>query len=207
SLFLVFKQDASKLISQSLNERLLYMNVSPAYVALQHISGGRGTIKEITELMFGIGQGQFVWNMQEYSHNILESWQFQPVHNVFLLIWSELGVVGLVLFMIFLYRLFQSEKNVPRGTFYGSDVKQSTLIIRQKTNEPREGKREDMAEDKSILCNKREELSMIIPLRYFKGILLGFIFILFFDHYFWDIQQGSLMLWMIMGFIAGLQKK
>jgi hypothetical protein len=28
-----------------------------------------------------------------------------------------------------------------------------------------------------------------------------------FDHYFWDIQQGSLMLWILLGLIAGLSRK
>jgi hypothetical protein len=48
---------------------------------------------------------------------------------------------------------------------------------------------------------------MDIPLQCFKGILLGFIFIMLFDHYFWDIQQGSLMLWILLGIIAGINKR
>jgi hypothetical protein len=55
--------------------------------------------------------------------------------------------------------------------------------------------------------NKYTDLSILILLSYFRGIMLGIIFIMIFDHYFWDIQQGSLMLWMTMGFIAGLNKK
>lgn len=154
SLGLIANQDLSRNLEGSFQERLTYLDVS------------RGTI--LASPILGTGIGQSVWNMQDYSPVPLEAWQLQPVHNVFLLIWSELGIVGLGLFGYWLYSLFTA---------------------------------------KAILCNDYNVLSMRTSLRYFKGILLGFIFIMLFDHYFWDIQQGSLMLWMTMGFIAGLNKR
>ena len=33
-------------------------------------------------------------------------WQYQPVHNVFMLIWAELGIVGLALFTLILTQIF-----------------------------------------------------------------------------------------------------
>jgi hypothetical protein len=78
-----------------------------------------------------------------------------------------LGIIGLGLFLYWLYRLFAANP---------------------------------------ILSNDYSILSTSIPLRYLKGIFLGFIFIMLFDHYFWDIQQGSLMLWMTLGFIAGIKR-
>jgi O-antigen ligase len=153
ALIFIFNQDLGANLKQSIEERLTYLNVS------------RETI--LASPILGVGIGQFVWNMERYSPVPLEIWQLQPVHNIFLLFWSELGVIGVGLFIYWLYRLFTA---------------------------------------KPILCNDNNYLSNIIPLRYFKGILLGFIIIMLFDHYFWDIQQGSLMLWMTLGFVAGLRR-
>jgi hypothetical protein len=136
------------ILYNSLQQRMLYLDVS------------RGTIMD--NPLIGVGVGQFVLDMSRYAKN-LESWQFQPVHNVFLLIWSELGIVGLFLFIYWLY--------------------------------------------KSILQNKYYYLSSTVALHYFKATLLGFIFIMLFDHYFWDIQQGSVLLWITLGFIAGARRK
>ncbi len=40
---------------------------------------------------------------------------------------------------------------------------------------------------------------------YLKGIFLGFLFVMLFDHYFWDIQQGQVMFWLILGMIVGVK--
>jgi hypothetical protein len=180
------------LLTKSLYERVLYLDVS------------RGTI--MANPLLGIGIGQFVINMPKYVNN-LALWQFQPVHNVFLLIWSELGIIGFGLFIYWLCKMFHPVKfvNVPRGTFL--DQREGT----QRTNEvwvnidkTKEGG--IVSSDKFILNNKSYYLSNNRLFRYFKAIFIGFIFIMLFDHYFWDIQQGSLMFWMISGFIAGINK-
>ena len=42
---------------------------------------------------------------------------------------------------------------------------------------------------------------------YFKTILISFLFIMLFDHYFWDIQQGQILLWLLFGIIVGNSRK
>ncbi len=86
----------NSLLFKSLNERLLYLNVSRETIADNPI--------------VGLGMGQFVAEMQRYSSVFLANWQYQPVHNVFLLIWSELGIIGLVLFILFLWKVFRANK-------------------------------------------------------------------------------------------------
>lgn len=158
--------DINSLLLKSFNERLLFLNVS------------RETI--VGNPIVGLGMGQFVAEMQKYSSVFLANWQYQPVHNVFLLIWSELGIIGLVLFILFLWKVFRANemfhpgRNVPHGTSCGASVEQA-----------------DVSWGGTI----------------FKGILLGFIIIMLFDHYLWDIQQGQIMLWMILGLIAGSSVK
>lgn len=158
SFLSITKVDLNSFFIKSLGERGIYQNVS------------RGTI--LHDPVVGSGMGQFVLGMQNYSKQVLDFWQFQPVHNVFLLIWSELGIVGLVLFLFFILKILWG-KNVPRGTFSSVGVEQS---VKQTWNN-------------SIQV-------------YSKAILLGLTFIMFFDHYLWNIQQGQILLWMTMGLVV-----
>jgi len=66
--------------NQSLQERQLYQDVSYETIFRQSYRG--------------IGAGQFILN-EHKLHPDLEAWQYQPVHNVYLLIFSELGIVEL----------------------------------------------------------------------------------------------------------------
>jgi len=152
----ILKPNWNSLLVKSLDERSVYVNVSPVRIATQSIAGGRGTIEDIKTLIFGIGNSQFVISMENMSI-IKENWMLQPVHNVFLLVWSELGIVGLFLLVLFMGYVL---KNVLRGT--SSDTAKT-----------------------------------------FGAILIGLLFIMFFDHYLWDIQQGGFLLWITLGFLVG----
>jgi O-antigen ligase len=118
----------------------------------------------------GVGIGQFV--ASEYQiHPNLESWQYQPVHNVYFLLFSELGIVGLIFFLLWIFSILEwgSGKNRNTGLLH------SLLLTRL-----------------SIYC-----------------IILSFLFIAFFDHYFWDITLGTLIfvLPLILVFIFVLNSK
>jgi hypothetical protein len=140
--FFILKPDWHSLFVKSLDERTVYVNVS------------RGTIWG--NPILGIGSGQFVISMENLSV-IKENWMLEPVHNVFLLVWSELGLVGILTLALFIFYVL---RNVPHGT--------SSELVKT-----------------------------------FGSIFIGLLFIMFFDHYLWDIQQGSFLLWMTMGFLVG----
>jgi hypothetical protein len=182
SFFLFSKPNLNSLFLQSLNERMFYLNVS------------RETI--IENYVFGLGSGQFVWGLQHFSQKVIMPWEYQPIHNVFLLIWSELGLIGLGLFIWLFWVLFHVEQ------YKTSD---SEIIKNNKTSEEQSKEAENSKNNFSILQNNICILSSNIILTYFKAILIGFVFIMLFDHYFWDIQQGSLMLWMVMGVIQKMR--
>jgi O-antigen ligase len=84
--------------SQSVQERNLFQIVSYETISSHPIEG--------------IGLGNFSY-YEFITHPNLESWQYQPVHNVFLLIFSELGFVGLTIFLLML--LSQLKKFQRRG--------------------------------------------------------------------------------------------
>lgn len=47
---------------------------------------------------WGVGWHQFTARMQTFSTLKLQTWQFQPVHNIYLLLLNELGLLGVFLF-------------------------------------------------------------------------------------------------------------
>ncbi len=134
-------------LKQSIEERFFYLQSF--------------TYLKVTDFIFGLGAGQFVFHMQTLFSQPLLSWQFQPVHSVFLMILLELGLVGLILFLLFINNLWKFFLNVPRGTIKFLGL--STLIF----------------------------------------FLTSFLF----DHFFWDIQQGNLLFWCVLGVLISLALK
>lgn len=133
-LFLIFKF-TSVLSNQSLQERQLYQIVS-----YETISG---------HPVVGVGIGQFILN--EYTvHPELKSWQYQPVHNVYLLIFSELGIVGFMFFLLSVISVFLGTRK-----------------------------------------NERSGGDCILTYSMLYCIILSFLVISLFDHYFWDIKQSA----------------
>jgi hypothetical protein len=117
------------------------------------------TIVSQINLLIGSGASSYMFHVEQMFPK-LEAWQYQPIHNVYLLVLSELGFVGLFIFAFFLCKLIKKSPSPLQGEGWGE---------------------------------------------VFKGILFGFVFIMLFDHYLWDIQQGQIMLWLILGLLAGFQ--
>ena len=70
---------------------------------------------------FGLGAGQFVYQMQLFTERNVMDWEYQPIHNIYLGIFTEVGIIGFLIFLFFIYMLLKS--NVPRGTILGLGVK------------------------------------------------------------------------------------
>ena len=51
----------------------------------------------------GVGIGNFTDVMQEYSQDKLMPWEFQPVHNIYMLILNEQGILSLFLYLFLFY--------------------------------------------------------------------------------------------------------
>src|SRR3989344_4782453 len=109
----------------------------------------------------GIGIGESLLHMEQYSPVPLNPYQIQPIHNYFLLSAAELGIIGaLILIWIFL-----------------SHLKALWLRIKDK------------------------RLEIEIHLLYFV-ILIAFLVLMNFDHYFYTLQQTQMLLWIVLGLIA-----
>ncbi|MEK7139065.1 MAG: O-antigen ligase family protein [Patescibacteria group bacterium] len=57
--------------------------------------------------LFGIGLGDFTGWLMEQNPN-LPRYVYQPVHNIYLLLYSETGILGLLTFLLFLFFLIKN---------------------------------------------------------------------------------------------------
>jgi len=105
--------------------------------------------------LLGVGQGNFVTALaQKYID--LASWAWQPVHNIYLLAASEIGIFGLLAFLGFLFL-----------TIKGAWQRKLELDVSH----------------------------LLFAIGYLLVIGL-------FDHFLWDLQQGQLLFWMILGILG-----
>lgn len=64
--------------------------------------------KELSKKYFyhGLGAGNYTLGLYELNKNF-QVWEYQPVHNVYLLILVELGIIGLVIFLLFILEILK----------------------------------------------------------------------------------------------------
>ncbi len=111
---------------------------------------------------FGVGAGNSVFfavkNGLYHKMGMPLVWQWQPIHNIYLLIAAEIGIAGLVAFLIALWGM---------------------AFMRKRNEESADGE--------------------LFVVRVMLGALLVFGL---FDHFFWTLQQGRLMFWLVVGLVA-----
>lgn len=110
----------------------------------------------------GVGMGNFVGWLKE-KEPLLLTYAYQPVHNIYLLIYSETGILGLASFVLFLIFLIKD------------------FILRTR-------------------LKKSYHLSALI-------FLFSLLFIGFFDHFLWTLQQGRIILWFTLSFLTFLSNR
>jgi len=118
----------------------------------------------------GVGLGNFVWGIRETLY-LLAGWLHQPVHNIYLLMASETGLIGLIVFLFFVFQLLRTGRK-------------RTRLSRNFSSGP-----------------LRSFQSLATTCLLF--VLCSFLFIGLFDHFFWTLQQGQLIFWLILGLMAG----
>jgi len=147
----------------------------------------------------GIGLGNFVWQIKQMLH-LLASWLHQPVHNIYLLIANEVGLIGLVMFLMFIFGLLLSLR--------GRRPKQSRPLRRSFS--PRLRRVEAGSEASGIrsrLPRSPDVTSGSLAMTSLLLTVFCFLFIGLFDHFFWTLQQGQLMFWLALGMIASFSKR
>jgi len=67
----------------------------------------------VSNPLTGIGIGQFVPVFKEKNPSNLENWDLQPVHNFYLIAWSETGLIGFILIFFFFFNKFNFANPIP----------------------------------------------------------------------------------------------
>ncbi len=162
--------------------------------------------------VIGFGPKSFVpmLDVFRFSEKPIESWMYQPVHNVYLEVLAEIGiwgfvsVVGIVILQMFslfkdLRRLLRNSekiKNVPCGTLQ----RQALNAKHQALNTLDIGRQ---ACSFNFSLNKKGSVEPEFEEYIFKAIILGIIIaslvIMPFDHYIWDVENGGLLFWTVLG--------
>jgi O-antigen ligase len=93
----------TRLEQKSLNERREYL------VQAKDLIKGN--------LLFGVGTGNYVSALERQDQNKKSIWDYQPVHNVFLLFWAESGIFAFFSFLAFLFFLIKKNR---RAVFSGA---------------------------------------------------------------------------------------
>jgi len=80
--------------------------------------------------LFGIGLGDFTGWLMEQNPN-LPSYMYQPVHNIYLLIYSEIGIIGFILSLLFIGGLIYEfvKKVIHRPTFNVGHTRGVLLVV------------------------------------------------------------------------------
>ncbi len=147
--FILWPEISSRFLTTSYQEQAVTLRVYYNKIAVSEISKNP---------FLGLGMGNFVWYLFN-NYQLNEFWLYQPVHNFYLLIATEVGLIGIVMFLIFIGKILIKEIR----RFF---TKKINLI--------------------GICLN---------------AILFSFLFLGLIDHYFWTIQQSSLLLWLILAVI------
>lgn len=125
--------------------------------------------------VFGVGIHNFLPALPSYDFNRGSVFSIQPVHNIFLLAGAETGFIGLwlsVSFVIWLYlRLFILSRHCEESHIFGTTRQSYERFLRFARND--------------ILFS---------PLLLTEVVILGS-----FDHYFLTIQQGQMLLGLVLG--------
>ncbi|HEV8601151.1 MAG TPA: O-antigen ligase family protein [Patescibacteria group bacterium] len=81
-------------------------------VTLRETFNERGLSLMQAYLLLGVGPGNYIEALKDKYPNLAD-WEYQPPHNIFILLAAELGILGVSLFLIILFEIFKPLLNVP----------------------------------------------------------------------------------------------
>ncbi|MBI4117243.1 MAG: O-antigen ligase family protein [Parcubacteria group bacterium] len=137
-------------------EVLARIQISPQEEALS-LRGFYNKIAFEEKPFFGVGPGNFVNWLKEFNPGLASN-LYQPVHNIYLLIFSETGILGIALFLLFIFFLIRCYL-------------------------------------KNVEFNRPFHYSLFI-------LFASILFLGFFDHFLWTLQQGQIILWLVLGLMG-----
>jgi len=123
----------------------------------------------------GVGRGNYTLALSRQIPG-RESFYYQPTHNVFLLVLSETGIVGLLFFVALLFVIASDRRN--RGNLTYSDDNQRLLRRCASRNDSING----------------------------GTILIALVVMMTFDHWLFSLHFGVLFFWLVLGIVASSKR-
>jgi len=157
TLLLLFFAIALFIFTFPIGLRFFQLNLSDETVVQREILIQDSIVMFQQHPILGVGLNNFLVNLPLVQKQYGEVLYIQPVHNIYLLILSETGVIGLVAFLYFLLSTFKRLKK-----------------------------------------NANVE---------FQALFILILFLGFFDHYFFTLQQGQLLIVITFGLFWSTPKK
>ena len=166
--------------------------------------------------LLGSGIGQFVpYFMSKFKY--LPATVYQPVHNIYLLIVSETGFIGLGTFLLFLF--FSICPSAPRSFYKKSGGAWVTnanparilpdFLDNQRATESNDNNRNLRVPNRHIppptggwAQRVAAKIFCKIGAGSFLIFIVSFLGIGLFDLFLWTAQQGGLVFWMILALIS-----
>ncbi len=164
---------------------------------------------------FGVGIGnQVIYAVKNDVYKdagLKKVWEWQPVHNLYLLMASEIGILGLLAFLGFLFSVILSQRRIPVGasksdvpnieSFVPGHRTSRDLVsnISNQSDVTQSGLLQFFKHSMSKYWTFGSELEHFIP----KIMLLSLLLFGLVDHFLWTLQPGRLMLWLVVGLVMG----
>jgi len=148
-------------------------------------------LKMIANHPLGVGIGNQV--LHGVQNNVYQDaglrqvWQWQPIHNIYVLMASEIGIVGLLAFLGFLALIIFNSQTL---IFNKSSINNRSKISADFKNcHPAD--------------NSPKGYKLSIENYISKIILAALLIFGLFDHFLWTLQPGRVMLWLVIGLVLG----
>jgi len=130
---------------------------------------------------WGVGVNNYTVALHDLLNDGLESWSYQPVHNVYILILAEVGIFGFLLWLlVVLWTLFVK-------------VPSTKYQVPEKNQVPSTKLRMPVPESPNHLIA--------------STILFAILIIMLFDHYFWSLSIGIYLFWLVLGLIMAKNRQ
>jgi len=126
----------------------------------------------------GVGIGNYTVADYNLSYRKFPGYEYQPVHNVYILILAELGVGGLLIFFLLIGAIIRVILN------YRLEYNFELMEVFK------EYKQQEMVEDYGFAT---------YWFLVFTAILVAILTMFFFDHYFWTLYSGIVFFWLVLG--------
>jgi LPXTG-motif cell wall-anchored protein len=112
---LIFPRAKISLTEVSVSQRILYNKIGLYLIAFHPLGVGLSN-----QAIYSVKNGLY----QDFGMN--QVWQWQPIHNIYLLIGSEIGILGLIVFLILVAWILI---NLAKGLIKNTNSKNNNLLL------------------------------------------------------------------------------